>query len=122
MLAATLSFDALIAVSLEAAGKWFYLIHDPANKALFDELQAIEGVDARIAFAKAKGYEFTIEEFQQAAGEAWDSAVGELSDEQLEGIAGGAETNPFFGGGGAVACYATPGTWNTWQKFKFPGS
>ena len=106
-------------MSTEAASKWFYLIHDPANKALFDELQAIEGVDARIAFAKAKGYEFTLEEFQQAGSEAWDSAVGELSDEQLEGIAGGAETNPWLSGG-ATAAYATPATWNLWQNIN-PG-
>ena len=112
-------------MSLESAGKWFYLIHDPANKALFDELQGIEGVDARIAFAKSKGYEFTIEEFQQAASEAWDNAGGELSDEQLEGVAGGAETNPFGGGGnwgGATAAYASPATWHSWQNLKFPGS
>lgn len=108
-------------MSLEAAGKWFYLIHDPGNKALFDELQTIEGVDARLAFAKSKGYEFTLEEFQQAAGEAWDSAVGELSDEQLEAVAGGAETNPFWGGG-ATAAYASPATWNNWQNLKLPGS
>ena len=73
-------------MSLEAASKWFYLIHDSANKALFDELQEIDGVDARIAFAKTKGYEFTIEEFTQAASEAWNNAVVELSDEQLEGV------------------------------------
>ena len=104
-------------MSLQSASKWFYLLHNSANKALFDELQAIAGVDARIAFAKAKCYEFTIEEFQQAAGEAWDSALGELSDEQLDGIAGGAENNPFKPGSGIIvgAAYATPGTYNLWQ-------
>ena len=106
-------------MSLEAASKWFYLIHDSANKALFDELQAIEGVDARIAFAKSKGYEFTIEEFQQAAAEAWDSAVGELSDEQLEGVAGGAAVNPFLNGGIPIAAaYASASTFANWNLLK----
>ena len=115
-LVSTLRTHALDVMSLEAAKKWFYLIHDPDNKALFDELQAIEGADARIAFAKTKGYEFTLEEFQQEASNAWDNAVGELSDEQLENVAGGAATNPFGPGGGAVACYASPGTYANWQN------
>ena len=106
-------------MSLEAASKWFYLIHDSANKALFDKLQEIDGVDARIAFAKSKGYEFTIEEFTQAASEAWDNAVVELSDEQLEGVSGG---NIFSGLEGnnfdpsIFACYATVASYNAWQN------
>ena len=106
-------------MSLEAASKWFYFIHDSANKALFDELQEIDGVDARIAFAKTKGYEFTIEEFTQAASEAWDSATVELSDEQLEGVSGGGFSQLFDGGlPSSAACYASTATYNVWQAIK----
>ena len=110
-------------MTIEAASKWFYLIHDSENKSLFDELQEIEGTDARIAFAKSKGYEFTLEEFTQASKEAWDTAVGELSDEQLEGVAGGfsipgvfpPSSNPPFA---AMPAYAVPASYGAWQALK----
>ena len=106
-------------MSLEAASKWFYLIHDSESKALFDEFQEIEGAGARIAFAKSKGYEFTLKEFTQASKEAWDSAVGELSDEQLEGVSGGGLADIFGSfSPGMAACYAVPASYGAWQNLQ----
>jgi predicted ribosomally synthesized peptide with nif11-like leader len=63
------------------------------DEALRRELEeALEGegdrADALLAFASRRGYEFTAEQFTQVFAAA-TRQEGELSDEELEGVAGG---------------------------------
>ncbi len=57
--------------------------------ALYEQLQTAEGPEAILAIASNKGYEFTEEELLSVMQEKQLSFGEELSEEQLESVAGG---------------------------------
>ena len=70
-----------------------------ANEGLQEQLKAAADADAVVAIAKAAGFLISAEELQRAQ--------AELSDEELEGVAGGGEHLPrgsmaWLGGIGCV--------------------
>lgn len=60
-----------------------------SDSGLQSELKGVSGGEAGVAsFAKGKGYDFTAEELKAHA----EEMKGELSEEQLDKIAGGGDT------------------------------
>lgn len=59
------------------------------DNTLQEQLKAADNVDAVVAIAKAVGFTISVDEMQKFA-----AAGRELTDEELEGVAGG--TLPFF--------------------------
>ncbi|MFP4121180.1 Nif11-like leader peptide family natural product precursor [Coleofasciculus sp.] len=51
-----------------------------ANPALREELSAAPNVDAFIKMAKERGYEFTVEEWQEMTGFSVEEVEGKLSE------------------------------------------
>ena len=62
-----------------------------ADAVLQEKLKAAADVDAVVAIAKAAGFVISAEELQRA--QAGQQAGSEVSEEELEGIAGGGRTN-----------------------------
>ncbi len=65
-----------------------------ADTSLQEKLKAAADVDAALAIAKEAGFAITAEDIQ-----SMQSATVELSDEELEGAAGGFGFGPFLFGG-----------------------
>ncbi len=87
------------------------------------QIDEIEGEEERRQFLQAAGYEYTPEELEAAKTELLESISSneELSDRELEGVAGGAGKsidwhdildNPIIPG----ATYGGPGLWDGWDK------
>ena len=63
-----------------------------ADTSLQEKLNGAADADAVVEIAKEAGFSITAEDIQ-----SMQSAPAELSDEELEGAAGGIYTSPFFG-------------------------
>ena len=61
-----------------------------ADAALQEKLKAAGDVDAVVAIAKAAGFVISAEELEAAAQAALSAQAGELSDQELESVTGGA--------------------------------
>jgi predicted ribosomally synthesized peptide with nif11-like leader len=69
---------------------------------LRQQLQAAEGPEAILTIASEKGYEFTEEELLSVMQEKQLSFGEELSEEQLESVAGGGKGNKTNYGSGST--------------------
>ena len=93
------------------AKRWFYFIHEPQNKQIFDELQEIPPGEERVKFANDRGYKFSLDEFQEEASKIISELTAELSDEQLEAITGGTGADAAAPVIPIGMCYASPATY-----------
>ena len=67
------------------------------NKECIEKLKKAETPEAVIALAAEKGFTLTQEDLKR------ESATGEISDGELEAVAGGKTCACFFGGGGTFS-------------------
>ncbi len=77
-------------MSIESAKKWVDHIH--SNQELGKELMQINNWDHYFQVVNREGYSFSKEDLDQA----WDQAFGsgELSENELDQVSGGAAGNP----------------------------
>lgn len=61
-----------------------------ADQTLQERLEAAADLEARQRLVREAGFDFTLEEFSQAAQEVAAARGQEMSPEELEGVAGGA--------------------------------
>ena len=60
-----------------------------ADASLQEKLKAAGDADAVIAIAKAAGFAISADELKKAQSEIYKKAQSEISEEELEGVAGG---------------------------------
>jgi predicted ribosomally synthesized peptide with nif11-like leader len=75
-------------MSLDAAKNWVRWIDQSENADSREKVLAMSSTAEKLALAKSLGFDFTVEEHDQAYLDYAKSVV-ELSDEQLEAAAGG---------------------------------
>ena len=101
-------------MSVESAKEFFLLVYDSEYKTLLEELKQHDNTDQLLELAASKGYQFTLEEYGIAAQQAFQEKFGEqaeeedLTEDELETVAGGAFTYAFQPGFTPTAGMAAP--------------
>ena len=98
-------------MSVESAKEFFLLVYDSEDKTLLEDLKQHDNTDQLLELAASKGYQFTLEEYAIAAQQAFQEKFGEqpeeedLTEDELETVAGGAAFTSVSGGMGAQPVY-----------------
>ena len=98
-------------MSVESAKEFFLLVYDSGDKTLLEELKQHDNTDQLLELAASKGHQFTLEEYGIAAQQAFQEKFGEqpeeedLTEDELETVAGGAAFTSVSGGMGAQPVY-----------------